>query len=406
MKNMNKNIKTVRFLTLISFALAAILLPSAYANHRTGSLALPELIVAGDWNGDGFLDLAVNVTGFDNVAIFQGDGLGGFSLKRHIMSDTLNKGLIAADFNRDGHLDLVTCTAWGYDLDIYQGDGLGGFTFQGQLKGDGEPTRLVLKDMNNDGNLDVVVTGPDEGIILIYLGDNKGNFLVPAIEIEGLSHDFDLSVADFNGDGNMDIATFNIASNGENGSSVVVFLGDGAGGFTKTSTFTVNPLPTNIQSPDLNHDGKPDMVVAGALPGNHTGNFLATYLGDGAGNFTTKQIINLDQGNLKGLVAIGDFNEDGKLDVAYPVTGLQMQEHSTTILIFFGDGTGSLVAGPILTVGKEPHTVVAEDFNKDGHLDLVNTNRTDGTISILLGDGHGNFGSPTFYSVLCDTCLE
>src|SRR2546423_9349041 len=167
---MNKNMKTVRYLMLTSLALSTILLPSAYANHRTGSLALPELIVAGDWNGDGFLDVAVNVTGFDNVAIFQGNGLGGFSLKRHIMSDTLNKGLASADFNRDGHLDLMTCTAWGYDLDIYNGDGSGGFTFQGQLKGDGEPTRLVLKDMNNDGNLDVVVNAPQEGKILIYFG--------------------------------------------------------------------------------------------------------------------------------------------------------------------------------------------------------------------------------------------
>ncbi len=403
---MNKNMKTVRYLMLTSFALSAIFLPSAYGNHRTGSLALPEIVIAGDWNGDGILDLAVNVTGFDNVAIFLGDGQGGFSLKRHIMTDTLNKGLTAADFDRDGHLDLVTATAWGYTLDIYRGDGLSGFTFQGQLKGDGEPTRLFLKDVNNDGNLDIVVNAPDEGKILIYFGDDKGNFVVPAEEIEGLSKDFDLSVVDFNGDGNLDIAATNITSNGDNGASVIVFLGDGSGGFTKTSTFPVNPLVTTIESRDLTNDGKPDMVVAGALPGNHTGNFLSTYLGDGAGNFTVQQIIDLGTGNLKGLVAVGDFNEDGNLDVAYPVTGTQSAQHSTTILVFFGDGTGNLVAGPILTVGQEPHTVITEDFNGDGHLDLVNTNRTDGTISVLFGDGHGNFGPPTFYSVLCDTCLQ
>ena len=405
---MNKNIKKVRHLILTSLALSAIFLPSAYGNHRTGSLALPELIVAGDWNGDGSVDLAVNVTGFDNVAIFRGDGQGGFSVKRHIVSDTLNKGLATADFNRDGHLDLVTATAWGYDLDIYQGDGLGGFTSQGQLKGDGEPTRLFLKDVNNDGNLDIVVNAPDEGKILIYFGDDKGNFVVPdeEIELEDLGKDFDLSVVDFNGDGNLDIAATDITSNGANGAKVVVFRGDGLGGFTMTSAFPVNALPTTIEARDLNNDGKPDMIVAGALPGNHTGNFLSTYLGDGAGNFTARQTIDLGAGNLKGLVAVGDFNEDGNLDVAYPVTGIQSPVHSTTILVFFGDGTGSLVAGPILTVGQEPHTVIAVDVNHDGHLDLVNTNRTDGTISVLLGDGHGNFAAPTFYSVLCDTCLE
>jgi hypothetical protein len=95
------------------------------------------------------------------------------------------------------------------------------------------------------------------------------------------------------------------------------------------------------------------------------------------------------------------------MDLAYPVTG--SQEHkvpSHIVLIYFGDGTGNFTAGPIINVGNEPHSVIAPDFNKDGHLDLVNTNRTDGTISVLMGDGHGNFSLPTFYSVLCDTCLE
>lgn len=394
--------KTTRISILICCALCAIFLTPVQANHRTGTDPLPEVLTAGDFNGDGNLDLAVNVTGFDAVAIYFGDGQGGFTLQRHIATDTLPKGLTAADFNRDGHLDLVGCTAWGYDLDVYQGDGLGGFTPQVQLKGDGEPTRLFLKDVNNDGILDVIVNAPDEAKILIYFGDGKGNFVVPAADIvlEDGGKDFDLSVADYNGDGNLDIAATDIISNGTNGARVVVYLGDGSGGFTMTSTFLVNTLVTTIESRDLNNDGKLDMVVAGALPGNHTGNFLSTYLGDGAGNFTNKQTIDLGQGNLKGLIAVGDFNEDGKMDVAYPVTGNQTADHSTTILVYFGDGTGSLVAGPVLTVGQEPHSVITEDFNKDGHLDLVNTNRSDATISILLGDGHGNFANPVFYSVL------
>ena len=52
---------------------------------------------------------------------------------------------------------------------------------------------------------------------------------------------------------------------------------------------------------------------------------------------------------------------------------------------------GNLIAGPILTVGEEPHTVVTADLNGDGHLDLADSNRSDGTVTCLLGDGHGNF---------------
>lgn len=77
--------------------------------------------------------------------------------------------------------------------------------------------------------------------------------------------------------------------------------------------------------------------------------------------------------------------------------------HSTELLIFFGDGTGNLVAGPVLAVGQEPHTVITADFNKDGHLDLAVSNRTDGTVSLLLGDGTGNFTVSTTKSVISDS---
>src|SRR5947208_15975977 len=94
---------------------AAALLPSALANHRTGSIIAPELLVAGDFNQDGNMDLAVNCTGFDVVAILFGDGHGGFTLGGHFPVDTLTKGLDVGDVNRDGHLDLVSATNWGYD---------------------------------------------------------------------------------------------------------------------------------------------------------------------------------------------------------------------------------------------------------------------------------------------------
>jgi hypothetical protein len=109
----------------------------------------------------------------------------------------------------------------------------------------------------------------------------------------------------------------------------------------------------------------------------------------------------LDPGTLKGDIALGDFNEDGQLDVAFPKTGTQIRhEFSTSVLLFFGDGHGHLSAGPVLTVGQEPHSVIAVDVNHDGHLDLANTNRTDGTVTVLLGDGHGNFTVSSTTSVL------
>ena len=397
--------KKIQFSALACLILSVAFLPSASANHRTGSIIAPELLVAGDFNQDGNMDLAVNCTGFDVVAILLGDGQGGMTLAGHFPTDTLTKGLQAGDVNRDGHLDLVNAANWGYDETILLGDGLGAFHVASppsEVDGDGEPVRLLLRDFNNDGRLDIFVNAPDDDKVVLYFGDGKGNFPGPDLEITGVQQPFGMDAGDLNGDGKLDAAVCG-ESHIAGACVVTVMLGDGAGGFTN-STFSVDDLPASCKIGDLNNDGIPDIVVAGALPSGmgSAGNFISTYLGNGRGGFALAQDIRLGLGNLKGDIALGDFDEDGKLDVAFPVTGADLPPHvhSTALDIFFGDGHGHLSAGPVLTVGQEPHTVIAVDVNHDGHLDLAVTNRTDGTVTVLLGNGHGNFTVSSTTSVL------
>src|SRR5437899_11782400 len=108
--------KEIHFSALACLILSSAFLPSALANHRTGSIIAPELLVAGDFNQDGNMDLAVNCAGFDVVAILFGDGQGGFTLAGHFAVDTLPTGGQMGVLDRDGHLDLVCATNWGYDL--------------------------------------------------------------------------------------------------------------------------------------------------------------------------------------------------------------------------------------------------------------------------------------------------
>ena len=394
--------KKIQFAAFACLILSAGFLPSAFANHRTGSIIAPELLVAGDFNGDGNLDLAVNCTGFDVVAILLGDGQGGFTLAGHFPVDTLVKGLDVGDINKDGKLDLVAATNWGYDEAVLLGDGLGSFHVPAppnEIDGDGEPVRVLLRDFNNDGNLDIFVNSPDNDAVHIYFGDGKGNFPGPDLEIDGVQQPYGMDAGDLNGDGKLDAAVCG-ESNTPGQSVVSVMLGDGTGGFT-VSSFSVQDHPSSVKIADMNNDGIPDLVVAGALPGNTTGNYISVFLGNGRGVFALSQTLQLGSGNLKGDIAIGDFDEDGNLDVAYPQTGQQIpHEHATSLFIFFGDGHGNLSTGPVLTVEEEPHTVITADFNHDGHLDLANTNRTAGTVTVLLGDGHGNFTLSSSTSVL------
>ena len=383
--------KRIYISALTCLLVCGAFLPSAFANHRTGTLILPEVLVAGDFNEDGNLDIAVNAAGFDNVAILLGDGQGQFALTGHVASDTLPKGLAVGDMDRDGHLDLVQCNNWGYDAIVHLGDGLGGFGERDTaVNGEGGPNRVIVADFNNDRALDIAVAGPDEGVILVYLGDNKGGFILPPNEIEDVPLNFDLIAADFNGDRKMDIATTTSAN-------VDIFLGDGTGSFTLSAELEGSPQAATLGTGDANKDGKLDLMAAGVGPGNNIRNYITTYLGDGAGSFVLKQTITLGQGDVRGGIAVGDFNEDGSSDVAVPLD---------KVLLFLGDGTGNLLEKPPLLAGDQPHTVITADFNKDGHLDLANSNRGDGTVSVFLGDGRGKFTLSATLSILCPTCLE
>jgi len=99
----------------------------------------------------------------------------------------------------------------------------------------------------------------------------------------------------------------------------------------------------------------------------------------------------LAPGVVEGEMATGDFNEDGNVDVAFPITFSQSDTRSTTVLIFLGVRSGNLTGGTPLTVGQESHPAITTDFNGDGHADLAVTNRRDANVSILLGDGRSAF---------------
>src|SRR4051812_24836658 len=130
MKNTISNL-----LKLLGCVLCATFSSTAFANHRSGDFPLPEITTGGDFNKDGNIDLAVNLSGFDNFAVLMGDGLGNFTLKRHVQLDTLSKQVASGDVNGDGNIDVVGVMQWGYNIKVYLGDGLGGFQLSNTMNG-------------------------------------------------------------------------------------------------------------------------------------------------------------------------------------------------------------------------------------------------------------------------------
>jgi hypothetical protein len=132
----------------------------------------------------------------------------------------------------------------------------------------------------------------------------------------------------------------------------------------------------------MNGDGNVDLVIA-----NHQSPYLRVFLGDGHGGFHLapgSPVAAHSNPHPHGVV-VADFNSDGKLDAATDSWG------NNQIEILNGDGTGRLVTpGSFFLTGRRPYERLrTADFNHDGHPDIVTSNLDDGTVSILLGDGHG-----------------
>jgi hypothetical protein len=200
-----------------------------------------------------------------------------------------------------------------------------------------------------------------------------------------------VEIADFNGDGKSDLVVAN-----EESSDVSILLGDGKGKFVpaKGSPFPAGHRPNDIAIGDFNRDGKLDLAIA-----NHEEKHLTLLLGDGTGGFAPAPNSPLAvevKPHVHG-VASGDLNGDGNPDL---VTDSWANDE---LLVLFGDGKGNFrTPGIFLKVGKRPyqrHRVA--DVNGDGHADILATNLEGNNVTVLLSDGKGGFKQPAGSPFAC-----
>jgi hypothetical protein len=345
--------------------------PVSYAPGLTSQIVFG----VGDFNGDGHPDVAIPTGG---VSVLLGDGHGGFGSPTTLSSGGAYTAVAAGDFNNDGKLDLVASAAAATgSVGLFTGDGAGNFTAQTPVTVGSRDLSIAVGDFNRDGNLDVAVPfcgavctgGSGSPGVDILLGDGHGGFGSPSAltGIPVTAEPNTVAVGDFNGDGNPDLAVLD-----ETGGNVLIYLGDGHGGFTAGTPVALGGSgEQHLALGDFNGDGRQDLAVS-------NGGNVSVALGNGSGGFGTPA--NFALGGTGYGIAVGDFNGDGRPDLAVAIEG-----SGTGVSVLFGNGDGTFQSHQDLSAGSTPVGVAGPDLNGDDQPDLVVTNNTgSNALAVLL----------------------
>ena len=392
-----------------------------------------------DFNEDGKIDIAgVQPQGF---AILEGDGTGEFNdaLSYHT-SIPFMRDLVAADFNNDGKQDFAIIgpgfqgqiPGGGGVVEVALGDGSGGFTRKSISNfGLDLPTAITSADFNNDGKLDLAVTQPSNGRVSILLNDGTGGFptnissvpfafvgfqpvalkpvlmnndtKVDLIVIRAITNSYvvmlalgdgvftdigggqlqgtnsfndDLAIGNFNADGEFDMAVI------RSGESVVnVLSGNGTSQFSNYATVSIPGTPISVVVKDLNGDGKDDIAVTNSeIINNIRQPYVSVLINNGAQGFNGPTNYPTDGA---GILGVGDFNGDGKPDIAVSSGAIFVGSNLDGISVLTNKGNGEFDAAINFSAGPVSDHLAVADFNNDGKDDVI-VSQNAGSVALLL----------------------
>jgi hypothetical protein len=316
-------------ITTVSATLAAVSTDPA-TSVSLGAGARPSGLTAGDFDGDGDIDLATTVDNGNDVLVLLNDGAGNYSMgpNSNLPPSSSPQDVIAGDLDGDTILDLaVAMRDPSGAIAIMIGNGAGTFSMIGTVAVGDRPRSLSIADIDGDGDLDLTVSNRDSNTVSVLTNDGSASFSVQTVGIAGEPRG--TAFGDFDGDGDSDLAVAN-----RDDRSIEVFV-NAAGRYTFSTSLSVGPFV------------RPDGVTT------------------------------------------GDFDGNGSIDIAAAVNDATLNIDQAMVFL----NTGAGFSGPFGydTDGTNTSQIAAADLNCDGQLDLVLTNTDSGNASVLENSG-GIFG--------------
>ncbi|MCP4704760.1 MAG: T9SS type A sorting domain-containing protein, partial [candidate division Zixibacteria bacterium] len=295
--------------------------------------------------------------------------------------------ICAADFDKDGYNDFVVANFISDNIYVRLNSGDGTFDSPLEISVDKDPTSVIAADLDGDSYPDLAMvnrlTGTAFGTITVLLNNGDGSF---SEQLKDSVHEspFCLTSADFDCDGDIDLAVGHLNGSIATYISILENIGDGT--FAEPVKYLYLSSIFSIRADDINSDGAIDLIFAdyyndliGVLPNNGDGSFGS--------------INNTEVDELPNSLYCGDFDIDGDIDLAVVNSG------SNNLVILTNNGDGYFPSHSIYSVGRVPSSVYGNDLDGDNDIDLVVTNENTDDISVMFNMGDGNFAVPITYPV-------
>jgi hypothetical protein len=356
-----------------------------YFNHGSFPTGIgPTAAIFADFNGDHREDLAVTNSNDNTVSILLGLPNGSFAPKADYPTGSSPVALAYGDFNGDGKIDLGVVNQDANTVSVLLGNGDGTFQAHVDYPVGNNPVGVVAASFTGNGKVDLAVVNWNDSTVSILLGNGDGTFQTQTLQSVATSPQ-SIAPGDFNHDGKMDLIT---ASADPGIVSVLISHGDGTFSRVDSQSGLSGPDVTSVISGNFDTDAKLDAVVS-----SRNSQQLYLLRGDGNGAFQQPvPLLNLAFAAVTTVIA-GDFNRDGKLDLASGGSG------ADGLIVLLGNGGGTFQKPIVSPAGVIGALAPSTDINRDGILDITAVDAGCMCMNVLIGEGDGKFAVPSSVSL-------